>query len=358
MITQCPSCQTRFRLPLDQVATSRGEVLCGECRAQFNALDYLVIEDGIQTGKPTLTDRATRRDEREGGNTLFLPIDEEVIANLLSDGDASTQTVSTTAVSNSTGTNTVPSPQLIPITQSAVPDFTDTLIQQALQIDSEVDEATTTAKVPPPPEAVAVPEPETAPHQAASPSEPDPQESTKYQLNRELLTPSVAEPHGSLWSTLLSLLLASLLLSSLGLQYLISQREHFAQHRYFRPLLTTICPYLHCAIAPKRDLSLFSVVNTRIETHPQHPDALLINAELANNGRFEQLYPLVELVMTNIQQEVVASRKFYPDEYLLKFSRENPQRSASFTVEPIQFEVVDPGSHATGFEFILHNPVF
>ncbi|MCW8826561.1 MAG: zinc-ribbon domain-containing protein, partial [Gammaproteobacteria bacterium] len=132
MITQCPSCQTRFRLPLDQVASSRGEVLCGECRAQFNALDYLVIEDGLKPGKPTLTDRASKSDEAKSSNTLFLPIDEDVIANLLSDGTLpATEKPAEGEIESHQEDIELP-PQLTPIPQSTTPTFTDTLIQQAL----------------------------------------------------------------------------------------------------------------------------------------------------------------------------------------------------------------------------------
>ena len=137
MITQCPRCQTRFRLPLDQVATSRGEVFCGECHSQFNALDHLVIEEGVTPGKPTLTDKAQKGDDSAQANTLFLPISENAIANLLSDGSTSATGIEESSEQDKGSPSEGESPQLIPITQTSSPTLTDPLIQQALQPQEE-----------------------------------------------------------------------------------------------------------------------------------------------------------------------------------------------------------------------------
>jgi len=352
MITQCPGCQTRFRVPLDQVASSRGEVFCGECHAQFNALDHLVIEEGINQGKPTLTERAQKSDDSAHGNTLFLPIDEDAIANLLSDRAASNRPLENESQPGQNRVTDGLPPQLTPITQSSSPDFTDTLIKQALETPEEITEINDSAKN----------ETDTSQFKKqenvdASTSNPPPStnEIEKYHL-RQVLKTAPAERHQQpLWSTILALASIMLLMSTLGIEYMVVQREHFSQHPYFRPLLTTICPQIGCNIAPRRELSLLSIVDNRIETHPEAPEALLITAELTNRGPFEQNYPIVELVMTNIQQEVVANRNFYPDEYLPTFSRNNTGRFAANSSAQLELEVVDPGSHATGFEFILHN---
>lgn len=368
MITQCPGCQTRFRLPLDQVASSRGEVFCGECHAQFNALDYLVIEEGIKSDKPTLTDRAQNGDEDAHGNTLFLPIDENAIANLLSDG----ATPINDAETKSQPETVEPPPQLAPIGQSSTPDFTDTLIQQALQTQehletnsdfnqnnsdiensSHQEDALRHNDIPLSHHQRVQEDTESVTNEALHTN----REPAKYQLN-QTLEESPQEHSNSIWSTFGAIATIMLLVTTIGLQYLVAQREHFSQHRYFRPLLTTICPQIGCVMPPRRQLALLSIVDNRIETHPQFPEALLITAELANYGRFEQNYPIVELIMTNIQQEVVASRRFYPDEYLSEPPNNATRYFAAGNSEQLKLEVVDPGSHATGFEFILHNRQF
>ena len=55
-ITQCPNCQTRFRLSAEHLAAADGQVRCGRCRHIFNARDKL--EDD-----PTLAQPATPEPE-------------------------------------------------------------------------------------------------------------------------------------------------------------------------------------------------------------------------------------------------------------------------------------------------------
>jgi len=44
MYTQCPECQTRFRVTATQLSAANGEVCCGTCETEFNALDSLTDE--------------------------------------------------------------------------------------------------------------------------------------------------------------------------------------------------------------------------------------------------------------------------------------------------------------------------
>ncbi len=264
MITQCPDCQTRFRLPLDQVTHSRGEVFCGKCRAQFNALEHLIIKAGSRRDRPTLTDQL----QEEAG---------EICAST---------------------------------TDSARAPLRDPQIK-----------------------------------------------GKRYELKQAVEAPHKRRRR-SFGATLLSLAITILLIIVLGLQYLVVQREALSRNRYFRPLLTTICPHVGCTVPPRRSLALLAVIDNHIETHPQYPEALLISAELTNRGSFEQDYPIVELIMTDMQQQVVASRRFRPAEYLLPPADVQNGRFGANSTQRLQLEVVDPGSHATGFEFMLHNRTF
>ena len=306
MITQCPNCQARFRLPLDQVTSSRGEVFCGECQVQFNALEHLVINGTTAQKGPTLTDRVKRDDEYKDSNTLFLPIDDN--------------------------------------TTDHTPEIATRLTQQESPTKQKLKEASPSDKKT---------RQKKAPTLAKKPVSAN-NKSTKYQLNQGDKAP-VQEKSHPFFPMFFSIAAILLLIAIMGLQYLLTQREHFSQHRYLRPVLIAICPYVGCTMQPKRRLELLAIVNHSIETHPQYPEALLITIELANYGNFEQNYPIVELIMTNIRQEVVASRHFYPDEYLPNFVKSEASLFAADSVEQLKLEVVDPGSHATGFEFILHH---
>ena len=42
MLTQCPSCQTTFRITSEILRVAHGQVRCGRCHTQFDALERLV----------------------------------------------------------------------------------------------------------------------------------------------------------------------------------------------------------------------------------------------------------------------------------------------------------------------------
>ena len=44
MYTQCPECETTFRLGANDLRRAKGKVRCGDCNAVFNALEYLAEE--------------------------------------------------------------------------------------------------------------------------------------------------------------------------------------------------------------------------------------------------------------------------------------------------------------------------
>lgn len=45
MLTRCPACQTTFRVSPEQLSARNGMVRCGHCRAPFNALAHLRLEE-------------------------------------------------------------------------------------------------------------------------------------------------------------------------------------------------------------------------------------------------------------------------------------------------------------------------
>ncbi len=54
MLTQCPSCQTTFRVTSEILRVAHGQVRCGRCQTQFDALERLIEETddgGIESGQ-------------------------------------------------------------------------------------------------------------------------------------------------------------------------------------------------------------------------------------------------------------------------------------------------------------------
>ena len=52
--TQCPNCETRFRVTDEQLSVARGKVRCGNCMKIFNAVEHQVVsgKDKAGTSQP------------------------------------------------------------------------------------------------------------------------------------------------------------------------------------------------------------------------------------------------------------------------------------------------------------------
>ena len=60
MLTQCPNCQTTFRVTSEILRVADGQVRCGRCQTQFDALERL-IEENDAGGSPVAAVPARRR---------------------------------------------------------------------------------------------------------------------------------------------------------------------------------------------------------------------------------------------------------------------------------------------------------
>ena len=92
------------------------------------------------------------------------------------------------------------------------------------------------------------------------------------------------------------------------------------------------------------------MVEHAVQSHPRFRDSLLITATLRNDAAFTQPFPVVELRMTDVNQQVVASRRFKPKEYLAGVIDTGRGIGAGDEAN-LMLEIQDPGREAVGFEF-------
>src|SRR4026207_1019470 len=60
MLTQCPNCQTTFRVTTEILRVADGQVRCGRCQTQFDALERLIDENDAASAQPSHSPRPTR----------------------------------------------------------------------------------------------------------------------------------------------------------------------------------------------------------------------------------------------------------------------------------------------------------
>jgi len=91
------------------------------------------------------------------------------------------------------------------------------------------------------------------------------------------------------------------------------------------------------------------MLNHNIFAHPNESGVLLISGSFENMGKKAQPFPILEVKLTNSQSQVVALRRFKPEEYL-----ENYNPSMLLPVKQstrLKLKIKDPGNKATRFQF-------
>jgi len=174
----------------------------------------------------------------------------------------------------------------------------------------------------------------------------EPHQEPDYALPPEL---EPSPPRSSLLGGFLWSIGILLMLATLALQYVYYYRQAYAENPQLRPVLAEICRFTGCELPPRRDLSAIVLGDHLVQSHPRYKDSLLITATLINRADFAQPYPVLEVIMTDLQQNEIARRRFLPNEYLV--GENGAKEFAPRSEVPVMLEVLDPGKQAVGFEF-------
>lgn len=143
----------------------------------------------------------------------------------------------------------------------------------------------------------------------------------------------------------LSLLALCLLLL---MQIFYSYRTKLSEHPSTRVLTQTICSWIACELENVRHLDQIKLLSHTVYTHPNTPNVLIINTSIQNNAAKPQPYPLLEVSFLNQKSEVVALRRFTPEEYLSK--EQQGQLMPSKTPKEFSLNIEDPGKDAVRFQ--------
>jgi predicted Zn finger-like uncharacterized protein len=121
------------------------------------------------------------------------------------------------------------------------------------------------------------------------------------------------EESSSSWATWA---VASLAVVAITLQILWLQYDRWVLDDRFRPLYQSLCTVAGCELPARRDLSKIATREALLRPHPGDGTALVYDAVVINRAEFPQPFPVVEIVFTSIQGQVVAWGRFQPEEYL------------------------------------------
>ncbi|RON15154.1 DUF3426 domain-containing protein [Pseudomonas frederiksbergensis] len=400
-VTQCPHCQTSFRVSHAQLSVARGVVRCGSCLQVFNAAKQLLEQRaGKETVKPVapppveptvqraisqkqwtaaemdldsldLDEELARLEQREIQPTTEFtrPREDSLSArrdttehdqepwsdSLFSESAADrAQTVETPTpeptIEPSKHSRTEPSLSLEPADLDDEPEIQHLRLHDPL--DAPIPFGSLSATTDETDDDLPSVEPLRKRRERSGPA-----------LRAEVLEDLSDDPLQLDWQKRRSpwgrrffwLLLILLGAAGLAGQYVAYHFDELARQDQYRPWFQQLCPQIGCTVPSKVDIAKVKSSNLVVRSHPDFNGALVVDAIIYNRAPFSQPFPLLELRFADLNGHLIASRRFKPGEYLsgdLEGLAEMPPQ----TPIHIALDILDPGPKAVNYSLSFHSP--
>jgi predicted Zn finger-like uncharacterized protein len=386
MYSQCPDCQTRFRVTADMLRAGRGTVRCGRCGSAFDALERL--SDTIPPASSAFravpaagggTEPAAHaeyhfsaedlervfvdaRDWREtpaapesqaalesigSGNEPPVVVDENAgIEDITLEGErvrieapAEDQVVEVDLDS----TDELEILRHVP--DSAYPEDEDEAEREIAALAEELEKA-------PPPEPEPAPAPAVEPMTTMSPvteaAEPLPLAAQRWRRPAEDEQSEPAAAGGSVWGTLAWSLGGFVLAAVLAAQVIHHFRQDLVRHPQIGPPLRAAYERLGLDLMPNWDLAAFELRQWGNAADAAAEGRMVVRASLTNRAGFAQPHPILRLELEDRFGATVATRDFEPADYL-----KNPSQATRLIAPGSSSEaellLADPGRDAVGY---------
>lgn len=408
-VTQCPHCQTSFRVTHHQLSVARGVVRCGQCLQVFNAAKQLLEQNRalpasaptapapVAAAPPAAPASEPVAEPREDWALTAQALDEldldEELARLERRSEAAdkpfgTATEAPVEAREDHGDEpmlvepaqdldlvSAPGDRTEPTLGTAVDlDIDDVQAPQALERDVDthdddepIHETGLSARDDDEPELhvsarddddvdviAPLPMERLEPGLAAKAERPSRKEplvdvvDDPLQLDWE--KPQANWGRRLLWG-LLTLLAAGLL----AFQYVWFHFDELARQDQYRPIFQQVCPMFGCQVPTRVDIARIKSSNLVVRSHPDFKGALIVDAIIYNRAPFAQPFPLLELRFADLNGQLIASRRFKPSEYL---SGELAGRGEMPSQTPIHIalDILDPGPKAVNYSLSFRSP--
>lgn len=131
--------------------------------------------------------------------------------------------------------------------------------------------------------------------------------------------------------------------------------DDWAKHQGFRPYYAQACHITGCILPNLQDVSKIKIDNMLVINHPQKQGILLVDANLQNRAKFDQLFPTLMLTFTNLNNELISKFEFPPSTYV---GGELAGKSLMPPKHPIHItlEIEDPGEDAVNYQISIVKP--
>jgi predicted Zn finger-like uncharacterized protein len=363
--TQCPHCQTRFRVTEEQLEVAKGRVRCGSCMQIFNA-----VENRIDEPKPVVTTSPepvinpdpdedlvfADNPEEDAAHGAYIKADMTFAEDELSD---SFRSMDHSVYSDDRDSSS-------DITPDSDESWAHAILDEASRHDSPRRPAPP-GKTPPPDKAAP---PKNKPpseaqdsgtqglaqlgdgwslpseHHIYAESGARPQH-TPYSNLREDPIP-VQSNHGGKIRVLAWSLIVLAILGVIVSQLAWVQFDKFSKIPQLRPFYEKGCELAGCTLPPLVDMSAIDSRKLVVKTNPENRSELVVDAVIINRAAFAQPFPAIVLTFADLNGQEVTQRVFSPADYLADQSaqlREMPPQ----TPIRIAIAIQDPGQAAVSY---------
>ena len=322
MFTRCPDCQTLFRVRAEILRAAHGQVRCGRCGLQFNALDSLAEDP----------ESLARDSNGAPEDPVTSIIDEAQTAEAEwqdSDPSISGQTPSEAVEDATAGDEYAVAADPQELSEGASIEPQDD--PHVVETESEIDAGATPAS-----------------HAAQTSGQPL---GLSGLTSEDLQTAWLNEEPNANWGLRIAAASAVLLLlSALLVQWLYMQRVPLYAQPEFRPVLQRLCGLLNCELPLPRKPEQIEVLERVVREHPRVAKALLVDLTFVSRAAEPIAYPLVELRLADVSGNRVMGRQFTPMEYLSATARHRVGLSPNQPLH-ITLELIAPVTPVVSFQF-------
>jgi len=363
--TQCPHCQTRFRVTGEQLEVAKGRVRCGSCMKIFNA-----FENRIKEPKPVVTTPPepvinpdpdndlvfADNPEEDAAHGAYIKADMTFAEDELSD---SFRSMDHSVYSDDRDSSS-------DINLDSDESWAHAILDEASRHDSPRRPAPP-GKAAPPVEAAPpkneppteAPDPETQGLEQPSDSWPLPSEHqiyaesgarpqhTPYSNLRQEPIP-VQRNHSGKIRALAWSLIGLAILGVIVSQLVWVQFDKFSKIPQLRPFYEKGCELAGCTLPPLIDMSAIDSRKLVVKTNPANRSELVVDAVIINRAAFAQPFPAIVLTFADLNGQEVTQRVFSPADYLADQGaqlREMPPQ----TPIRIAIAIQDPGQTAVSY---------
>jgi predicted Zn finger-like uncharacterized protein len=125
------------------------------------------------------------------------------------------------------------------------------------------------------------------------------------------------------------------------------------EQSWLKPVMSKLGLESKATQAPLRSIDDILMVSRELIPHPERPDMLQLNTTIVNKATYAQVYPQIDVILLDIDNQRLARHLFQPKDYLSRSSqfRSGMIPEAHLTVS---LNIPDPGARAVGFELQFH----